>query len=500
MEDFGGSADRQDRAAFTERISGRVPHSLEISFLLLVAALLCLPMAGGAAAPWQTVSGGNWIGPLQAPAAPATLERGPVGGDSSSTFWGVVAQTSSRTGIASDASVGGFLNGTPITWFEYTQQTDQCNITSNTLYTEGGQTSGGCGFDIGSLKTWCVSRGPDCHTILVLPGENNNSGEDANMANYIANTLHFQPSYYAIGNEPELWTHYGIAWSHWKNTDHSAPSPAAYSYDVLAGIHAVRSVDPAAKFIGIEADCVCGSAWFTDVAHVDGSLISAIAYHTYPSATLKTLVTPAQFFAVLSGPSNLTTSYAAVRADLAGQCRGCGALPVFVAEYNSGPGWAPSNYAGTWSNAVFLAASIVQAIRANVSMFSIFNLQNTGGDFSWSMMNARGTLSPEGTLYSDLLPHLAMGQFRDVSIRTSAGNVWAVVSGDAGHRTLLVVNANPGEAIDLDLNGALSVGAGTTPTTYQWAGSTSGPSVTHGLLSGDYTIPAQGILMIDFSN
>jgi hypothetical protein len=491
------SVDRRHRAADPTLAPVRHRRPLRFAALLLAATLFLLPGANGA--PHLGAPGAAGAAPLAGPVA-ATLERGPVGGVSSSTFWGVVAQTSTRTGIATDRALGGFLNDTPITWFEYTQQTDQCNITSNTLYGNGGAALGGCGFDIASMKSWCSSRGPSCNTILLLPGENNNSGEDADMANYIVHTLHFQPSYFAIGNEPELWTHYGIPWGHWKLSDASTPTPLAYAVDVRAAIHAVRLVDAAAQFIGIEADCACGASWFADVAHVDGPLIGAIAYHTYPSATRKTLVTAGQFFSVLASSQNLTASYASVRADLAGQCSQCATIPVFVAEYNSGPGFAPSNLAGTWSDAVFLAASVVQAIRANVSMFSTFNLQNGGTTFGWSMLNVLNGLAPEGVLYEKVLSRLAMGTFRDVSIQTANGNVWAVVVGNQGARSLMVVNANATHAIDLDLNNALTVGPGSTPTTYQWSGAPLGPTDTRGALAGSYMIPAQGLLLIDFSN
>jgi hypothetical protein len=469
-----------------------------VSFV--VVALLLVPSLGLAGAATIRPGSDSGIQPALGSVA-ATLLRGAIAGTSSSTFWAVIAQTHNPTAIASEPSVGGFLNGTPITWFEYTQQTEQCNITTNVLYSDSGTRVGGCGFDIQSLKTWCVSRGPDCHAILLLPGENNNSAEDANIANYIVHTLHFQPSYFGIGNEPMLWTHYGIPWGQWKLTDHSTPSPLAYAFDVKAAIGAVRAVDSNAKFIGIEADCQCSPKWFSDVVTVDGPLISAIAYHSYPSVTKKTVVTPTQLFAALASPLNITTSYAQVRADIVGLCPRCGTLPIFLAEYNSGPGWGPSDLAGTWSGSVFLAASVVQAIRANVTMFSTFNLQSSGGGVTWSMINALGTAGYEGRLYEKLFAHIAMGGFRNESVATSVGNVWSVVTFDAaGHHTLLVVNANATRSIDLDLNRALWIGPSSAPTTYEWSPGMYNPSVSSGILSASYTIPAQGILMIDYTN
>jgi hypothetical protein len=488
------------RTASARRVSTRRSLPIRVAALVGVVIALGLPTSLGVRNPPALSPGGSSAAPLLLEPLAATLVGGPVSGTSSPTFWGVIAQTASRTGISSDPSIGAFLSSTPITWFEYTQHTDQCNITSNSLYSDGGVRVGGCGFDIGSLKTWCLSRGPDCHAILLLPGENNNSVEDANMANYIVNTLHFQPSYFAIGNEPELWTHYGKAWNQWRSSDRSTPTPREYAFDVHAAIGAVRAVDPSAKFVGIEADCECSPGWFSEVARIDGALISAIAYHGYPSTTGRTNVTPTQFFSALSSPRNLTTSYAKVRADIAGRCGRCDTLPIFVGEYNSGPGRGPSNLAGSWSGAVFLAASVVQAIRANVSLFSTFNLQNSGSGFTWSMMNDRNLIGYEGRLYADLFPHLQMGQFRNESVRTTVGNVWAVVTFEQGRHTLLVVNANATRPIALSLNHAISVGAGTTPTVYEWSVGLYVPLVTTGALAPSYVIPSQGILLIDYAN
>src|SRR5690242_21213579 len=47
----------------------------------------------------------------------------------------------------------------------------------------------------------------------------------------------------------------------------------------------------------------------------------------------------------------------AVRTAVHGLCTNCSRLPIFVNEYNAGPGWAPSNFAGSYDNAVFLARS-----------------------------------------------------------------------------------------------------------------------------------------------
>ncbi len=430
----------------------------------------------------------------------ATLHQGVKIAETSSGFFGVVAQTSLSTGITSDGSLGKFLNETPFETFTYTQQTDQCNLSADREYSNSGTYTTGCGYNVADFKAWCGSRAATCRSILVLPGENNNSGEDGSIANYIVNTLHFQPTYFAIGNEPELWTHYGEPWSSWKTTDDVAPTALAYAFDVKGAIKAVRSVDPSARFIGIESDCSCEPTWFAAVAKIDGPNLAAIAYHSYPSENDQTTVTASEFMAPLSGATNITASYASVRAAIATSCTQCATLPILVTEYNSGPGWAPSNLAGSFSDAVFLAASTVQALEENVSMFSVFHLQSDDTSYAWSLLDAQNGVSPAGELYSDLLSHLELGGVVNDRVSTSVGNVWSVMTRSGAQHTLLVVNANTQEAIDLSINSVLHPRSGTDVTAYAWSGASTGPSETTAPLASSYDIPAEGILMIAFTS
>ncbi len=431
--------------------------------------------------------------------SPATLYSGVQYAVTPAGFWGVVAQTATTPGIAKDQALGSFLNSTPVTTFTFTQMSDQCNITANRLYSDSGSWSTGCGFSLSAAKAWCSSRGTRCLSVVILPGENNNSAEDGGIANYLVHTLHFQPTYFAIGNEPQLWKHYGKPWGLWRTTDASTPTPLAYAIDVRNGIKAVRSTDPSAQFIGIESMDQQASTWFQAVARVDGSQIAAVAYHTYPSMQGKTTVTLSEFLAPLVGAHNLTSSYAMVRSDLQGMCSSCGKLPIFISEFDSGPGWAPSNYAGTWANAVFLAAMGIQALRANVSSYEMFHLQSDSSSVAWSMMNSKNALSPSGALYSKLLCHLQLGHVMGTKIVTQVGSVWSVLTVENGQASLLVVNADTSQGIDLGLNHVLNVKIGTTPTIYSWSSGATAPAVHTAALSTTYTVPALGMLLIDFT-
>lgn len=411
-------------------------------------------------------------------------------------FWATVPQTTTSTGIKTNAGIGTFLNETPFTTFRYAQGSDSCNITANVVYSNSGSTTSPCGINIADYKAWCDSRSTPCETLLDLPGENNNSREDASMAAYIVDTLGFQPDYWSIGNEPMLWTHYGIPWTSWSSSDDSVPTPAAYAWDVHAAIAAVKAVDPGARFIGIEADCECSPTWFQDVVRVNGPNISALAYHTYPSTALSTNETLAEFYQPLTSTANITTSYATVRDSILGQCAQCATLPIFVTEYNAGPGWAPSNWGGTYANAVFLAASTVQALITNVSMFMVFNLQTSSTTtYGYSMVNGADTVGPTGLLYSGILSHMVTGTVYAPPLPSGVPDVWSVLTVHGDHESLLIVNANLTESAGLSIASLIPAGAGVS--TFSWAPGESAPVSATPALPTEVTVPSQGILLLN---
>jgi hypothetical protein len=431
-----------------------------------------------------------------------TLEYGAKIALTAPTFWGVVATTAQSTGISTDAALGQYLNASPFVSFSYTEDSDQCNVTTNTLWSDSGVPSVGCPLSFSAFKAWCDSRGPTCVSIVDLPGENNNSAEDANIANYIVHVIGFQPTYWGLGDEPELWTHYGIPWSQWRSTDNSTASAVAYAVDLRGAIAAVAPVDPAAKWIGIQSDCgECSLKYIQTVAKVIGTSVQAFAFHIYPSVRLQN-VTQAQFFSALTSKTNLTNAYTKVRQNITKGCPSCASLPIFVTEYNSGPGWGPTNYAGTYQDAVFLAASMVQGLRVNASMIDIYNLQTTQPTFAWAMLNVTNALSPEAVLYEQLFEHLRMGWVLGTTVRTSLPGVYDVETyvPHSSARSLLIVNTNQTRSLKLHLAKGIVVAPGSTSTIYAWNQSSDAPVPSSVRSMPSYfVVPPEGILMIDFT-
>jgi PKD repeat protein len=491
------------------RVVGRFACALPASRAgrLLIAALVALVCAlllsAAGPAPWDAFS---TSAPPPAPdnpssagtAASSTLSMGAGVSTTSPTFWSVVAQSASNTAFETNPGLGRYVNATPFSVFRYSMGTDECNVTANLQYNNSGVATSPCFINVPAFKEWCYSRTPRCTSLFDLPGENNNSAEDANIARYVVHTVGFQPTYWSVGNEPMLWTHYGIAWPNWRTTDRSTPTPIAYAYDVRSAILAVRAVDPGAQFIGIESDCQCSPTWFQTVAHVDGTLISAIAYHTYPFTARSVPETVQQLYNPLASSSNITSSYAYVRSTIAGQCSSCATMPIFVTEYNAGPGWSPSNLGGSYANAVFLAASSVQALRANVSMFTTFVLQTMSPSAcGYALLTSNDVPCPPGVLYSELLSHLALGQTHDVSLQTSVPSVWPVLTENGSEESLLVVNANLTWSVNLSVTSVLP--SGVPGTTYLWQRGEAAPVRTSGTVSRFDLIPPQGILLVDAS-
>jgi PKD repeat protein len=428
----------------------------------------------------------------------ASLTTGSSIGTTPGTFWSLDAVTNTGSGLTTDGTVKSFLSNTPFKWVRLGVDADSCNASTGKNYADDGSVTTGCGAYLTSLKTWCDAQTPHCHMILTLPGENNNSGEDAAIAKYIVNTVGLQPDYWVIGNEPMNWNHYGIAWSNWDVTDASKATPLAYAIDVKNGIAAVKKVDPAAKFIGVEAACSCNSVWFQDVAKIDGSSIAAIAYHQYPSNGLTTMTT-AQLYELLNSNKNLTSSYATVRADITGQCTGCSTMPIFLNEYNAGPGWTPSNLGGTYSNAVFLASSVTQALRAKIPQFTTYDLQTSStGTYGYSMIDGSNTIGPTGLLFSDLLDHLTIGSVYSTAVKTSILGVWSVMTQNGTKASLLVVNSNLSNAIALSLGTVFPTGI--SASVYTWDPSLSAPKESTATIATSYSIPSQGMLLITVSS
>jgi hypothetical protein len=447
-----------------------------------------------------TLAPGTGAGATAAPAsstvAATLVDSGPLG-NLSPSFFAVNAVTHESRGFAADPAIGSFLNSTPIQTLSVDFEGDYCNATSDQLWTDNGTFSAPCAFNVTAFKGWCDSIRPACTSTIELPGENNNSAEDAYIANWIVHVVGIQPEYFVIGNEPNLWKHYGEPWSKWRKTDAHTPTELAYAIDVRNAILAIRKVDPGAHFLGIETDCICTIGWIQEVATVDRALISGIAYHSFPPPSGPNPKSPtlAQFYDILDGSDNISTSYDAVISGLAA-CTACAQVPILIGEFNAGPPQGGgSTYTGKYPNAVFMAASFTQAWRVGVVELAYYDLQDekakSGG---WGFLNTTDAISPVGILYQTIAPQVVMGTVHNVHLVTALGNAWVGLTTNATASSLLVVNANITDTLHLSLGTAFPKGG--PGIQIQWNPSLQLPTTTRITVGSNYTIPPQGILLI----
>jgi len=428
----------------------------------------------------------------------ATLGLGPVVGvHPADPFYSAVFDTGSMD-IASLDDLGAFFNSTPINLFRWggTEQFDPTTATEYEPPSSGyGQyvavPNAQATLNLTWMKSWCDAKTPHCSWIGSLPAELNNTQAAVHAAQWYHSVLGFAPTYWQLGNEPESWTHYGENWTQWSTYDDSTPTGPAYATMVQDYIAAVHAVYPADQFVGLEAS---GPGNIDDMpedtAALDGASVAAMAYHTYPPPTGGGSSLD-QLYQSLLGPQNVSATANEFRAAVTSECGSCANLPIQIGEFQAGPADAINPLALTYAGAPYLASAIIEALRANVSTFTVF-------DNSWLVNKNTGAVLPEGLLYQRLLDNMTMGTDFATSL-TAPGvtGLFSIEIQNGPHVSLLVVNTDPSASIrlavptDLFQNGSLG-------SYWLW-----GPTVPDPIaypevpLPSVYEVPEEGILLID---
>jgi hypothetical protein len=431
------------------------------------------------------------------PIVNASLTVGPpIGVHLASPFYSVVFQTG-NTPTSELQTMGAFFNTTPITLFRFGGP-EAYDPTTSTLYAP--PSSGGTylaenappdTWNFTWMKAWCDSRSPHCSWLGYLPAEENNSQAAVHLAEWFHDDLGFSPTYWQFGNEPEAWSHYGENYTDWATYDNNVPTGIAYATMVRDYLEAVHAQFPTDRFVGIESSVPSASGRFVpDTAALVGSSVAALAYHFYPlpangGSTL------ADFYGSLLGPGNLTGSVDQFRAALAQGCSTCGNLPVQIGEYQAGPADSINPLATTYAGAPFMAASLIQALRANVSTFTPF-------DVGWMIDPQTGSVLPEGLLYQRILENMTMGT--DVATGLTAPGVdglFSILIENGTRDSLLVVNTDPSASIRLPVPTSFFP-IGSAGSYWLWGPTVPAP-IAHPAtpLPVSYEIPEEGILLLD---
>jgi len=469
------------------------PSPLAVSLTIVIVAVTLAPSVVGAVSNGYSSVLTSTPFPRAFPLTATVSQGGYLGNHSSNPFFAVLYAV---TGVSASrhASQGAFFNSTPMTWFRAYGGGDSYDPTTQINYVPppGGGTyvpQSGSLINLTAFRAWCLSRNPTCSWLAYLPAEENNTQAAVHYALWYHKVLRFGPTEWQFGNEPTAWTHYGINMTRWSTTDNSTPTGTAYAVMVRNYITAIQAIFPSDRFVGIEAACACNSTLVTQSAAVDGKRVTAMAYHGFPSATTPTSSPLNDYYASLWSSSNITNTAAHFRSIVAASCSACSNLPLELGAYQAGPSGNLSPLSTQHPGAVFLAASVVQALEANLSDLTLFN--------SGYMYNSTSnTILPQGMLAQRILANMTMGSDYAVHVSTGAQGIFAVETRNGSAESVLFVNANVSRSISFSL--PLSVfSPGTTNSYWFWSGSATEPAAHRGVtLPTAFQLPPQSILLI----
>jgi hypothetical protein len=425
-----------------------------LKFLLVGAVLLLLliPFPVGANAPHP-----------EANAASGVLLIGPLVAHPFHGFWAVVL----NGGNLRNTSLAAAFNATPFVLIRYGAGIDATNISGDCTYSS----SGVCrpaDMNYHDFKVFC--GWVHCKAILGVPAETNDPGLAAETVRYVEQTVGFRPTFWSIGNEPSGWKHFGIPFTSWDPSDSSTPTAVQYGQETVNMTNAIRSVDPKARIIG-DQDAQLGNAhsFLNNVSRLDGSNLSALAFHSYPERNGPANPTVAQFLS----PSNVTRTLVYYRGDVAAANAGCGcSLSMMVGEFNGGFGGTVAPYLQGFADVPMTAAVAAQMLTENASSFGFFSFT---GSMPWDLVNmTTGAGTPTYRLYSELLTYLPMGSTYRANVTTTMPGVYAVAERDNQSQLgILIVNTNTQTRLNLSLGGLLLKAGGTIVTDIRSSGITN---------------------------
>ncbi len=286
-----------------------------------------------------------------------------------------------------------------------------------------------------------------CTSVVQLPAEIDDPVLAEQIVNYTLVNLSFVPSYWMIGNEPELWSHWKVPWKNWATQYTTGPTPTQFANEVLDYVKVIRDVDPTTPILGLPASgCTCGfwtfDQWIAGVLQVTGDKIQAVAFHEYPAGWLGTGNGSLQaFYGTLQGAAGIPTRMAAARAAVLSACPGCN-VSVWISEIGSALSWSTYGpYAIGFSGSLSLASQMTQAMDVNLTNVDLFATELATTN-SW--FDPTGHARTDYALYTSIFDHLGTQAFA-VNLTGLGHTLYAIdtiTPSDQGRQDLLVVNDN----------------------------------------------------------
>lgn len=342
------------------------------------------------------------------------------------------------------------------------------------IYTDSGQPLPAA-TSLGEFVAWCQST--SCRSVITLPAEIDNASLAAAIVSYTETTLGFRPTYWEIGNEPALWSHFGIPWPDWQPSQNSTVTPQEYATVVASYVRAIRSVDPVTGIIGIggigtgAADV---STWFDPTLELDGPNLSAMAIHVYPAGNATYLSGISAWFSTLRGTmSGLPARVENAQSVMQQACPSC-RLTLLVDEFQTGTDLTSATALSGGYLATYVAAEIVQALSLPIVSLDYFDFQ---GVTPGAWLGPTGAGSASLALYQALESRLGA---LAVQLRVNA-SIPGLLAAQGGNSTanlgsLLLVNTNSSVGFALNLSDRLSINR--TVTAWQFNGSSPSPGTT----------------------
>ena len=388
-----------------------------------------------------------WINsPISSPFVPGALVLGTSLGVLNSNFFGVNVHVVGNGSISLPVQE----SGTPFVSFRFSPQGEATDQIHSIEYGPSGGSSPVYEETDSSFVAGCEAL--RCKATMMVPAEIDDPAEAAATVQYVEQNLSFHPQYWAIGNEPQQWVHWGIPWSHWRSSDDSTPTPMQYAVEVQQYVKAIRAVDPSASFIGIES--VIGgttdAAWFRDLVSVDGPNLTAVAYHAYPGGNGTASGTLTNFFGSATNPLAFPLNYPPTVSIVRSACPSCH-ISVFVDEFNAALGGNFSGIMTSYPEVPYVAASLTAAIRENVPRVLFFDLEDLNGVMPYGLLTQGGPPRPAFLLFTGILDHLVVGTILNASVQGGPPGVSAVVTENGTTASLLVVNTNFTSGLTLTL-------------------------------------------------
>jgi hypothetical protein len=397
-------------------------------------------------------------------------------------FWGADVVASYPFGSGAAAKI----NATPVTYLRYPGGVlgEELNYTSNVITATSGKVSV-ANTSVRAFIRSCLTI--DCHAILQLPAEINDSYTAAYYASYVVNTLHFQPAYWEIGNSVPGWTHFGVPWVGWTTPTKTNATPLQFAQLVDTYITAVRSVDPSALFIALGAAMGApgyDQTWITDLTLIDGHTLSGISVHSYTMGTSPPFPTWPELLANLNGKYSLPDQVTADRGYILTTCANC-ALQLFVTEANVAEVDSYATLDSTFAGALYVAADTAQALDLRLTNLDWYCYEcNFSGSWKNSSTQQFGL---QYTLLSKMMPML--GKETLATNVTGLSTFYAAATYGPSGYALLLVNSNMTQTASFSLSHT-GISPGSTAVRERWSNGSGKPNHATITLGKTVDVPA----------